>query len=213
MTFESSAFNSTDVVRNHYGARKIVDFGGHVSTEGKLKQIELEIDLAEEITGAPATTNVLSNASLGAMEAQIPAYAVIKSATIKTKTAIATLGGTVAATAALSLGLVKVSDGTEIDYDGLLQAADGVGTVVSNDWVEAKGVEWTGAAALNGNRAATTTPLPSIGADAGELYCLLAINDITNMTSISGKISILVEYEDSRSSPVASYVAGGVLGA
>lgn len=209
MTFESSAGLS---VRNHYGARKIKDFGGHVSTEGNTKQIRLHIDLAEEITGAPATSNVLTEVFNGQMEAQLPAYAQVLSARITTASAIATLGGSAAASVALSLGLNKVSDGTAIDIDGLLQAADGVCTIASNDWVEASGVAWQGAAALNGNRAATTTPLPSIGADAGELYCLLAIDDISDMTSISGKLVVEVEYIDPRVDATGNYTAGGVLG-
>lgn len=210
MTFESSAGLS---VRNHYGPRKIKDFGGHVSTEGAMKKIRLHIDLAEEITGAPATSNVLTEVFNGQMDVQLPAYAQIMSARITTASAIATLGGSAAASVALSLGLNKASDGTAIDIDGLLQAADGVCTIAAFDWVDVEGVSWQGAAALNGNGAATTTPLPSIGADAGELYCLLAIDDITGMTSISGKLVVEVEYLDPRGDATGNYTAGGVLGA
>ena len=225
MTFESSAFNSTDVVRNHYGPRKIKDFGGHVSTEGNIKYVSYMVDLAEEITGAPATSNVLLDPAKGKMEVLIPAYAKIVSAECEVVEALSTTAGSAAAAASIQLGLDKATDGTALDVDGLIDAVDGALTIASNDIAEPKGSWLKGwSADLVGNTlydgddtgaplATTTGENISIGSVAGQLTAKLVIDDITDMTAVAGKVRFIVAYMDSRSSPVTSYVAGGVQGA
>lgn len=196
MAFENSAGLDN---RNHYGPR-VVDsrYGGNKRSPNGVVTASWTIDLAKEITGAPATTNVLLAADTDGnqMEHLIPAYAKILSCRAVCQTAIATLGGTAASTADLQVGLEQ-TDGTDIDLDGLIDATDGALTIVSNDWVEARGVYFQGGSAAlvpDYGSAATPGETVSIGAAAGNLYVLLTIDDITNMTSISGTIKIMVEY-------------------
>lgn len=220
MGFENSAGLGN---RNHYGPRKVNErFGGQTSTSGSIKQVEALINLADVISGAPGTSNALMNpAGGGELEHVIPAYAKILSAKAEVVTAIATTGGSAAASASLTLGLDKYSDGTAIDADGLIDATDGALTIASNDIAQPRGSYLRGnAAALISNYQydgdATGAPVDvtyveatSIGADAGQLYALLTIDDVTGMTAIAGKVRIIVEYLDERASGNSNYVAGG----
>lgn len=185
--------------RNHYGPR-IVDsrYGGNKRSPNGVVTASWTIDLAQEITGAPATTNVLlaADSDGNQMEHLIPAYAKILSCRAVCQTAIATVGGSAAATANLQVGLEQV-DGTDIDLDGLIDATDGALTIVSNDWVEARGVYFQGGSAAlvpDYGTAATPAETVSIGAEPGNLYVLLTINDITGMTAITGTLKFMVEY-------------------
>lgn len=189
MGFESNWVNSSDVIRNHYGPRKVDStFGGEVTTSGLEKIKSYTVDLAEIVTGAPATTNVLLNPATGEMEAVIPAYAKVLSCRVEVVEAITTTGGSAAASAAITVGLDKYSDGTVIDADGLMDATDGALTIASNDIAEPRGSVLVGVAAL--------VPNVSVGADTAQVYAALAVDDITGMTALAGKIRILVEYID-----------------
>lgn len=204
MGFEDSAGLS---VRNHYGPRKTNErFGSEVSTSGLIKEVGALVDIADVVTGAPTTSNVLMNpAGGGEMELIIPAYAKILSAKIEVVEAFSTTGGTAATAASLQLGLDKYSDGTAIDADGLIDATDGALTIASNDIAEPRGT------VLIGSNAALV-PNVSIGADDGQLYCVLVINDITDMTAAAGKFRIVVEYIDERADGSGRYTAGGSKG-
>ena len=220
MGFENSAGLSN---RNHYGPRKVNErFGGEQTLSGGEAVVEAVIDLAEVITGAPAVSNVLMNpAGATQMEAIIPAYSSILSAEIEVINAIATTGGSAATAASLQLGLDRADTGAAIDADGLIDATDGALTVTSNDIAQAKGTRVRGnSAALIANYQydgdATGNPVDvtqveqvSIGANAGQLYCLLAIDDITDMSAISGKVRIIVKYRRPKQDGSGNYVAGG----
>lgn len=185
--------------RNHYGPRIVESrYGGNKRSPSGIVTANWTIDLAKEITGAPATTNVIlaADSDAGQMEHLIPAYAKVLSCRAICHTAIATVGGTAASTANLQVGLEQ-ADGTDIDLDGLIDATDGALTIVSNDWVEARGVFFQGGSAalvVDYGTAATPAETVSIGANAGNLYVLLTIDDITNMTAITGTLKIMVEY-------------------
>jgi len=188
MAYESNWASTTDVVRNHYGERKVDSgFGGQVTTSGLEKTESYTLNLADIITGAPATSNILLNPATGEMESLIPAYSKILSARVEVIDAITTLGGTAATGASLQVGLDKYSDGTVIDADGLIDATDGALTITANDIVEPRG------SMLIGSNAALV-PNVSVGADAAQVYVALVIDNITAMTSISGKVRILIEY-------------------
>lgn len=190
MAYESNWASTTDVVRNHYGPRKVDShFGGEVTTSGLEKTKSYTFDLADIIAGAPTTSNVLVNPATGEMESLIPAYSKVVSAKVEVIGAITTLGGTAATAASLQVGLDKYSDGTAIDADGLIDATDGALTITANDIVEPRG------SVLVGSNAALV-PNVSIGADDAQVYAVLVIDNITAMTSITGKVRVLVEYVD-----------------
>ena len=117
MAFENSAGLGN---RNHYGPRKIdQSFGGGKSTDGFVKRVVAEYNLGSLISGAPSTSNVLTNPDgVGEMEAMIPAYAIIRSVSVVVDSAISTTGGSAASSASIQVGLDKLSDGTAIDADG-----------------------------------------------------------------------------------------------
>lgn len=204
MSYEDSAGLS---VRNHYGQRKINErFGGEVTTSGLKKYLSATIDIADVITGAPSTSNVLMNPTgSGEMEAIIPAYATILSARVEVLEALSTTGGSAATAASIQVGLDKYSDGTAIDADGLIDATDGALTIASNDIAEPRGNMKVGSNAA-------LVPNVDIGADAGQLYAALVIDDVTGMTAAAGKVRIVVEYLDEKADGAGTYVAGGVKG-
>jgi hypothetical protein len=136
------------------------------------------------------------------MEAMIPAYAIIRSVSVVVDSAISTTGGSAASSASIQVGLDKLSDGTAIDADGLIDATDGALTIASTNIAEAVG------SVLTGSNAALV-PNVDIGADDGQLYVAVAIDDVTGMTAIAGKFHVVVEYEDSRSDGSGRYTAGG----
>lgn len=184
MGFES---NTGLGVLNHYGQRKIDNkYGGNLGVDGAIEQVQYVIDLAEEISGAPTTSNEVTTSSTYGLEYVFPAYAKIISARVEVIEALSTTGGTVATTASFQVGLEQ-ADGTAIDVDGLIDATDGDLTVTSNNIAEPRGT------VLVGSNAALV-PNVSIGSAAGELTAKLVINDITNMTAVAGKVRIIVEY-------------------
>jgi len=200
MSFENSAGLN---VRNHYGPRKVnSSFGGsHVALNGVVTA-RWKVDLAEVITGAPSTTNtIIDSTTTEGMEHIIPAYSNVLSCRLIPVTALATTGGTAATSAAFTVGLEQAatgaSPGTAIDVDGLIDATDGALTIASNDIAQTLGDYLQGGSAAlvpDYGTAATPGETVSIGAQPGELVCALAIDNVTNMTAISGTIEIVVEY-------------------
>lgn len=180
-----------------YGTQKVNEtYGGVQSSKGNIKTAEWVVVLQDVISGAPSTTNTLIEASGSKLEHSIPAYSKILSCRAVFETAISTTGGTAAASANLSVGLEQ-ADGTDIDLDGLIDATDGALTISANDIVGVKGSYLQGGSAAlvpDYGSAATPAETVSIGANAGELYVLLTINDVTAMTAATGKIRIIVEY-------------------
>lgn len=206
MTFESGAFNSSDVVRNHYGPRKIIDFSGEVSTSDKEKQISFTVDVADIITdGVPATSNPLLDPAIGKMEAFIPANAIIKSCVVEVIEALSTTTGSGVTASQILVGLDKVSDGTAIDADGLIDATDGALTIASTNVLEPAGSVLIGANAA-------LVPNFSVGADDAQLYVAWAIDVITAIDAVAGKLNVLVTYVDSKQDGAGTYGAGGVKG-
>lgn len=172
---------------NHYGPRKIDQtYGGEDMSDGLAKTLSYTIDLAEIITGAPSTSNVLVSGSTNTLNQSIPAYAKILSVKAEVVEALSTTGGSAATSATLTFGLEQ-SDGTDIDLDGLIDATDGALTIASNDIANARGTMFVGSNAA-------LVPNVSIGSAAGELYGLLTIDDVTGMTAVAGKVRLVVEY-------------------
>jgi len=170
-----------------YGPRRVSEKrGGVFASLNNQKKAEWVVDLAEEISGAPTTSNEVITSSLSGLEHVVPAYSIIVSAKAIVEEALSTTGGSAAATASFQVGLEE-ADGTAVDVDGLIDATDGALTIASNDIADARGT------VLVGSNAALV-PNVDIGGEDGELVATLVINDITDMTAVAGKIRILVEY-------------------
>lgn len=116
--FESNWAKTTDVVRNHYGPRKIKDFGGEKSTSGTTKELEVTF-----------TYDSLPIFGTGEMESLIPAGAFIKRSELFVIEAFT--GGT-----SYNIGLYTQA-GVAIDADGIdaavATAALTAGAVIKND--------------------------------------------------------------------------------
>jgi len=205
MSFERPQFvdysgSTVTQVTTQYGPRTTdQSFGAGPTTKGTEREVVWVIDVAKEITGAPTTSNALIAASTNKMVHTIPAYAKVKEFRVEVLEQLLSVGGSAAATGAttaLTFGLEQ-EDGTDIDLDGLLDATDGALAVAANDVNEARG-EWKmgGSAALVPDYGSAATPAEtvSIGANAGQLYGLLLIDDVTGMTSISGKLRCVLTY-------------------
>lgn len=194
MAFETSSVRG---VNNHYGPRKTDQtFGGSTSTKGYTKEVVYVVDLAEVISGAPATSQEIISSSTSNLQQVIPAYSKVLQARWEVLEAIATTGGSAATSASLSVGLEQ-ADGTAIDIDGLIDATDGALTIASNDIAEPRGSYTIGGSAAlvpDYGTAATPGETVSIGSANGELTATLTIDDITGMTAIAGKVRIVVQY-------------------
>jgi hypothetical protein len=114
--------------------------------------------------------NDLPSAGTSAIHAVIPAGATIISTRLLVDVAFASTSGTTT----LTVGLQQ-ANGTEIDNDGLIQAAQATDTAI-----ETVGNVITGAGALIGK---------TIGANNGELVVTPSVADLT-----AGKGRIVVEY-------------------
>lgn len=183
-------------VMQHYGKRVVDEKYGSVTKEGLKKTAVWLVDIGDVITGAPTTSNVLVSGSNSNMNLSIPAYAKILSCRAEVIEAITTSDGSAASSASLTVGLEQ-ADGTDIDLDGLIDATDGDLTIASNNIAEPRGNYLQGGSAAlvpDYGSAATPGETVSIGANAGELYVLLTIDDITDMTAAAGKVRIVVEY-------------------
>lgn len=110
MSYESNWANTTDVVRNHYGVRKISNrFGGPDATKGFIRTVNFVFDYDD-----------LPEASEGGLEYVIPAYSTILRAYLEVLEAF---DGTDSATASTDFVIVGLQepDGTEIDNDGIIK--------------------------------------------------------------------------------------------
>jgi len=193
--------------RVHYNERDLKDFGGTYSAKGtNKKELQYTVDLSEVAytVQSGAATIVLTNpAGGGEMEPIVPAYSLITGVKVKALTALASTGMSAAANVDLLVGLDKASDGTAIDADGLIDATDGAVTLASNNISHAAGDVFVGSNAA-------LVPNVDIGADAGQLYAAFSVDDDTGLTGLSGKVQILVEYEEPQVDGQGNYTAGGL---
>lgn len=156
MGFETDAKRG---VLNHYGPRTVNQkFGGEVDDE-VIKTAAWTFSYNDLPAGA---TNKLGMS--------IPAYAKILSARLEILTGFTSTS----TTTDLDIGLEQ-ADGTDIDLDGLITAAQATQTVIAT-----RGNFVTGTGALVG---------ASIGAAAGELVVTPTVADLT-----AGKARVVVQY-------------------
>ena len=189
-------------VQQHYNTRGTdTKYGRSVPGSSFVKRSTWTVDLGEEITGAPTTSNALLAYSASNIEKILPAYAKVLSCRAEVITALSTTGGSAAASASIQVGLTQsvggASPGTVVDVDGLMDATDGALTIAANDVAEPRGnYRQGGAAALVPDYGTAATPgeTVSIGANPAEVTAILVINDITGMTAAAGKVRIIVEY-------------------
>lgn len=156
MGFES---NTGLGVLNHYGPRNVNQKFGGETPDDVIKTAVWTFDYNDLPAGG---TNKLGMS--------IPAYAKILSARFEVLTGFTSSS----ATTDLDVGLEQ-ADGTDIDLDGLLTAAQLTQTVIAT-----RGNFVTGTGALVG---------ASIGAAAGELVVTPTVADLT-----AGKARVIVEY-------------------
>lgn len=156
MSFE---LDSKRGVLNHYGVRTTNQkFGGNID---------------EVVIKTAAWTfnyNDLPDAATDKLGLSIPAYSKILSARLEILTGFTSTS----TTTDLDIGLQQ-ADGTEIDNDGLVTAAQATQTVIAT-----RGNFVTGTGALVG---------ASIGAVAGELVVTPTVADL-----LTGKARVIVEY-------------------
>lgn len=157
MGFEADAVRS---VNSHYGPRAVEEKYGGTYTSKDQKKIATWIFNATDLPTGSTTNSELS----------IPAGATIVSAALEIITAVVSTS----TTTDLLVGLVQ-ADGTEIDYDGFVTAAQATQTVIL-----VEGGRTVGAGALVGQ---------TIGAAAGELSVTASAADL-----LSGKCRVVVEY-------------------
>lgn len=147
-------------VLNHYGPRSTErKYGGKHTKKDAIKEVSWTFDATDLPTGGTS-----------AMEYSIPAGATIVSARAEIITAVVSTS----TTTDLLIGLVQ-ADGTEIDYDGFLTAAQ-----LDQAAILVEGSLTTGTGALVGF---------TIGAAAGELSVTASAADL-----LSGRVRVLVEY-------------------
>lgn len=156
MGFES---NTGLGVLNHYGPRDVNQKFGGETPDDVIKTAVWTFDYNDLPAGG---TNKLGMS--------IPAYAKILSARFEVLTGFTSSS----ATTDLNVGLEQ-ADGTDIDLDGLLTAAQLTETVIAT-----RGNFVTGTGALVG---------ASIGAAAGELVVTPSVADLT-----AGKARVIVQY-------------------
>jgi len=160
MSFENQAIRG---VLNHYGPRKIDSKYGAETDNSVIKTVSWIFDY-----------NNLPDASANGLEYQIPANATILSAKLQIITAFTSTS----TLTDLTVGLQK-SDGTAIDDDGLITAAQATQTAIAVAGAIVDGASGT-AGALIGK---------SIGTSDGELVVTPTTADLT-----AGKARLIVEY-------------------
>lgn len=157
MTLETDGIRG---VTKNYGARKTdMKWGGRTDTDALIKLSSWTFDY-----------NDLPDAANHNLGQSIPAGSTIVSARMRIITAFTSTSGTTD----LLVGLEQ-ADGTVIDADGLIAAAQATQTAIGT-----AGNMVTGAGALVG---------VSIGANAGELVVAPNVADLT-----AGRAEVLVEY-------------------
>lgn len=161
MTFE------TDTIRgvvDHYGVRETDQkFGGRVSWNDLKKTAIWTFDYDD-----------LPDAHAHNLDQVIPAGSTILSAKMRIVTAFTSTS----ATTDLTVGLQE-SDGTEIDNDGLITAAQATQTTIGTAGNIIDGSSGTAGALLN----------VSIGSANGELVVTPSVDDLT-----AGRAEVIVEY-------------------
>lgn len=156
------AFEITNVrnVTAHYGPRPTTkQYGGEITNDGPTRVIDFVFDYDK--LPAPGTNN---------QQVIIPAYSKIISARFEVLTGFTSTS----TTTDLLVGLQQ-ADGTEIDNDGLITAAQATQTVIAT-----RGNFIVGAGALVG---------VSIGAVAGEVVVAPNAADL-----LTGKARLIIEY-------------------
>jgi hypothetical protein len=139
-------------VRNYYGPRVTEDlYGGAIKTEGHVQQLEYRFQY----------DNLPVYEANGAAALVIPAYSLIVSAKIFCKVALLT-------STAMTVGLVDTVDGSAIDVDGMISAANGaVADMSLGAWVIGTGAligNTVDMGALDGQvSVATTGSAPTAG--------------------------------------------------
>lgn len=169
MTFEKAAIRG---VFNHYGPRKTDShFGGFIDNE-VIKTIQWTFDYTQ--IGTNAGTDVMGGTTN--LEFSIPANATILSAKLQVVTAWVSTS----TTSDLTVGLEQ-ADGTDIDLDGLITAAQATQTTLAVAGSIIDGASGTPAALIGF----------TIGAAAGELVVTPTVDDFT-----AGKARLIVTYID-----------------
>jgi len=147
-------------VANHYGVRTTSNkYGGQENSVGVVKSAEWTV-----------TYNDLPLALNSNLPMVIPALATIVSAKMIVDVAFTSTS----TTTDLNVGLEQ-KDGTDIDPDGLIAAAEATQTAIGT-----AGNVVTGAGALIGK---------TIGADAGQLMIIPSVDDL-----LTGSARVIVEY-------------------
>lgn len=162
MGFES---DSKRGVQNHFGARKTnLKFGG-ASLEGKGRAYVARWRFNYDDLPAGATSN---------LGVSIPANSTILSAKLNIITAFTSSS----TTTDLTIGLEQ-ANGTDIDLDGLITAAQATQTTIAVANSVIDGASGTPAALINA----------TIGSAAGELVVTPSVADLT-----AGRAELVVEY-------------------
>lgn len=157
-------------VFNHYGPRRTdPHFGGQISNE-VIKTIQWTFDYTN--IGTTVGTDVVG--SVQALEYSIPANSTILSAKLQVITAWVSTS----TTSDLTIGLEQ-ADGTDIDLDGLITAAQATQTTLGVAGSIIDGASGTPAGLIGF----------TIGTAAGELIVTPSADDFT-----AGKARLIVEY-------------------
>lgn len=160
MGFENQAIRG---VLNHFGPRRINSKFGAETPNSVITTVSWIFDY-----------NDLPDASTNGLEYSIPANATILSAKLQIITAFTSTS----TTTDLTVGLQK-ADGTAIDDDGLITAAQATQTTIAVAGAIIDGASGTPAALIG----------KTIGTTAGELTVIPSVADLT-----AGKARLIVEY-------------------
>lgn len=161
MSFETAPTRGVVV---NYGTRETNGkYGGKTGNRGLVKEASWTFDYDD-----------LPDAAANSLGVSLPAYAKVLSARLEILTGFTSTS----ATTDLTVGLQQ-SDGTEIDNDGLITAAQATQTTIAT-----RGNVINGASGTPGALVGT-----SIGAAAGELVVTPSVDDLT-----AGKARVIVEY-------------------
>lgn len=160
MGFES---NTGLGVLNHYGPRDVNQKFGGETPDDVIKTAVWTFDY-----------NDLPGAATNKLGLSIPAYAKILSAKLEILTGFTSTS----TTTDLTVGLQQ-ADGTEIDNDGLITAAQATQTTIATRGNFIDGASGTPAALVGA----------SVGAAAGELVVTPSANDL-----LTGKARVIVQY-------------------
>jgi hypothetical protein len=169
MTFEKQALRG---VFNHFGPRKTDShFGGRIDID-VIKSVQWTFDYTQ--IGTNAGTDVIGGSTN--LEFSIPANSTILSAKLQ----VITPWVSTSTTSDMDIGLEQ-ADGTDIDLDGLITAAQATQTTLGVAGAIIDGASGTPGALIG----------KTIGAAAGELVVTPTVDDFT-----AGKARLIVTYID-----------------